>query len=93
MRPLIVPFVLGFTALGTLAAGAMIAVAVVAQAAAAGSFRFALGPVLLVAVDDSARETSATFGIGILLVALAGGIVNAVAAGLLRRLAERRRAR
>lgn len=90
MRSLLTPFLLGTAALAVLAYAAALALAIVAAAGDWGALHVALGPVTFVAVERSADETSTTFGAGLALAALAGGALNAAAAGLVRRRARRR---
>ena len=82
-------FVLGSLALAVVGYAAAAALAVAAQAGGA-TVDVAIGPlvVLSVALEGPARVT--TFGPGILVIALAGGIANVAAAQLIRRRAGRR---
>ena len=82
-------FVLGSLALAVVGYAAAAALAVAAQAGGA-TVDVAIGPlvVLSVALEGPARVT--TFGPGILVIALAGGIANVGAAQLIRRRAGRR---
>ncbi len=84
MRALVTPFLLGTAAVAVLAYAAALALAIAAAAGDWGALNVAVGPVVLVAVERSAGETSTTFGSGLALAALAGGAVNAGAAALLR---------
>lgn len=77
-------FAIGTVAVG-LAAYVLAAGAAVASASAGLAFRAAVGPVLLVAVEHEGATSVSTLGAGLTLVALAGGLVNAVAALLLGR--------
>ena len=77
-------------AVGTLATGALAfagaaALAVAVQAGGSGSLHVALGPLLLVAVERGSDATATTFGVGLPLLALVGGLVNAAAAVFLSR--------
>ena len=90
MRSLVTPFVLGTVAVAVLAYAAALALAIAAAAGDWGALHVALGPVTLVAVERSAGETSTTFGSGLALAGLAGGALNAAAAGFLRRRTRRR---
>lgn len=81
MRALVTPFLLGTAAAGLLVSGAALALA----AGAGGNVHVALGPVSFVIVERSANVTSTSFGPGLMLAALAGGMLNALAAALLRR--------
>lgn len=84
MRPLRA-FLLGALAVGLLGYGAAAGVAVAAQAGAVRAMRVAIGPLVLVAVERAGATRATTFGAGILVLALAGGVVNAAAAALLDR--------
>lgn len=81
---------LGAVACGVLAYAAAAAVAVVAQS---GGYTVdaRVGPVLLVAVQRAGTVTETTFGTGLLVVALLGGAVNALAAMVLARRLRRPR--
>lgn len=85
MRPLVIPFLLGAAAVGFAAGAAVVAIVIVADAGGWESFRAALGPLLVVEFDRSATATATTFGPGIGVAALAGGVLNAVGAIFLRR--------
>jgi hypothetical protein len=75
--------------LGTMATGmvAYVVVAVVALAAQADdrSLAVAVGPVVILSVAVEGATKATTFGAGILLIAVAGGLLNLLAAQLLRR--------
>lgn len=85
MRTVLIAFVLGAAAFGIVAAVAGLAVGVAAQAGDWSSFRAGVGPVVLVAFSNTRGATTTTFGAGLPLLALAGGALNAGAAGVLRR--------
>lgn len=85
MRALVIPFLLGAVAAGFAAGAAAVAVVIVADAGGWASFRAALGPLLLVEFERSGTATAATFGPGIAIAAVAGGLLNAAGAALLRR--------
>jgi hypothetical protein len=74
-------FVLGVAALGIPAAAAALVAGTIAQAAQA-ELELSLGQVLLVSVVRTADGSVTTLGLGVPLIALAGGLLN-VAAGLL----------
>jgi hypothetical protein len=79
--------------LGALAAGlvayALAAAAAITVQAAGHTLEIAVGPIVLVAVVEQGGAVVTTFGTGLALVALAGGIVNLLAANVLRRRAGR----
>lgn len=89
MRPLLTAFLLGAAAFAVLAYGAAVAIALIADTGGWASTRVALGPVTLLAFERTAGVTSTTFGPGLPLAALLGGVVNAAAAAVLRRRARR----
>ncbi len=76
-------FVLGALAVGVVAYALVAALAVTAQAGGR-TLDLSLGPLTLVAVTRSGTTTATTFGVGLLLLALAGGLVNLVAAAAIR---------
>ena len=85
MRAVVIAFVLGTAAVAILASVAGFAVGTAAQAGGWSSFRVGAGPVLLLAFTHTRAFTSTTFGAGLPLLALAGGALNALAAGVLAR--------
>ena len=82
------PFALGAIASGVLGYAAAAAFAVAAQEGG-HAFRIAIGPVVIVAVERDGGATATTFGPGLLLLALAGGLVNAGVALLIARRSRR----
>ena len=85
MRPVVIAFVLGAVAVGIAVSVAGLVLGVAAQSGGWESFRVALGPVLFLSFERMPGETSTTFGNGLLLLALAGGALNALGAALLSR--------
>jgi hypothetical protein len=81
-------FLLGMLAIGVVAYTATAALAVAAQAGDR-SLDLTLGPVGILAVADHAGVTTTTFGPGLFLIAVAGGVANLALAALIRRRAER----
>ena len=77
-------FLLGAFALGVLTYALAAAFAVTAQAAG-HTFELALGPLLVVAVTESATASATAFGPGILVLALFGGLLNLALALLMER--------
>jgi len=80
-------------ALGAVAVMLVLVVAGLALGVAAdnggwGSFRIGLGPVLLLEFERHATSAETTLGNGLLLAALAGGLLNAAGAAALRRRAR-----
>jgi hypothetical protein len=81
-------FLLGAVAVGVVAYALVAALAVTAQAGG-HSLDLALGPLTLVSVTQGGTETVTTFGPGLVVLALAGGLGNLAAAQLLRRRSRR----
>lgn len=85
MRPLVIAFILGAVAIGIVAAAAGLAVGIVAQSGGWSSFRLGVGPIVFLSFERTAHATSTTFGGGLPLLALTGGLLNALGAGLVSR--------
>jgi hypothetical protein len=77
-------FVLGSVALGVFAYALAAALAVAAQSGGR-ELRIALGPLVVVAVSRDAATTVTTFGTGLAVLAVVGGLLNLAAAHFLRR--------
>ena len=77
-------FVLGTLAIGVLAY-ALAAALAVAALAGRRTLDLAFGPLAIVSVTTERSATVTTFGPGLIVLALAGGVVNLVAAWLLAR--------
>jgi hypothetical protein len=77
-------FLLGAVAVGVVAYALVAALAVTAQAGGR-TLDLALGPLTLVAVMREGTTTVTTFGPGLAVLALAGGLANVAAAELMRR--------
>lgn len=75
---------LGTAAAGVLAYALAAAVAIVAQAGR-DELNVHVGPLVLVAVERSSGVAATTFGTGLLVLALLGGVLNAILAALLGR--------
>jgi hypothetical protein len=82
-------FLLGSLAFANVGYAAAAALAVAAQAGGT-TVDLAVGPVVIVSVAFEGADRVTTFGPGILVVALAGGVANVAAARLIRRHAGRR---
>ena len=82
-------FVLGSLAFAVVGYAAAAALAVAAQAGGT-TVDVGVGPLLLVSVTLEGTSRVTTFGPGILVLALGGGLANVAAAQLIRRRAERR---
>lgn len=85
MRRLVIAFALGTAALAVLVGVAGLAAGVTADAAGWGSFRVAFGPLVVVDFERVGRGSETTLGSGVAVVALGGGVANALAAALLLR--------
>ena len=85
MRTLVIALLLGGLAVAIALSVAGLVLGIVAQNGDWSSFRVAIGPVVFFAFERSRNVTSTTFGSGVPLAALGGGLVNAVGAGFLRR--------
>lgn len=85
MRPLVKPFLLGFVAFALVVSSAAVALGIVAEENGWESTRIALGPLELVAFERARGATSMSFGPGLAVLALVGGVLNALAAALVRR--------
>jgi hypothetical protein len=81
----VIAFCLGALAIGLALLVAALALGVAAEAGDWGSFRVAIGPVLLVEFERRAASTATTLGNGVLLASLACGFLNAGGAAILRR--------
>ena len=77
-------FLLGAAATGVVAYVFVAALALVA-AAGGSTIHLGVGRLVLVSVDSDANSTTTVFGSGLLVVALAGGVLNLVTARVLRR--------
>lgn len=91
MRPRVVrAFALGAAAAGLLAYALAAAIAVIAQSGGR-TVDVHVGPLVLVAIERTGATTATSIGSGLLLVALLGGVVNALAAAVLARRLRRPR--
>jgi hypothetical protein len=77
-------FVLGTIAVGVVAYAVVAALAVAAQAGGR-ALELALGPLAVVSVTQGEAATVTTFGPGLVVLALVGGLANLALAWLLRR--------
>ncbi len=77
-------FLLGAVAIGVLAYALAAALAMSAQAGGR-ALHVGVGPFLLVSVTHEETAAVTTFGLGLAVLAVAGGLVNLAAAHLLRR--------
>ena len=84
MRRVLTSFVLGFVAVGALVLIGAFALGLLANANEWNDVRIAVGPVVLFEFERDARSTAVSFGSGLVLLALAGGALNAGAAALVR---------
>ena len=88
MRTLVIALLLGSLAIAITLFAAGLVLGIAAQNGGWSSFRIALGPLLFFAFERTHRVTSTSFGAGVPLAALAGGLLNAAGAGFLRRRAR-----
>ena len=82
-------FLLGAFAVGALAYALLTTLALTAQAGG-HTLDVALGPLVFVAVGEESDAIVTTFGPGVVVLALVGGLANLAAAGLVRHRAGRR---
>ena len=89
MRATLTAFALGAAATALLAVA--VALGLAALADAAGRETFVIGPsgLELVSFEGTARGTATTFGPGLALLPIVGGVLNAAGAALVRRRAGR----
>jgi len=85
MRTVVIAFVLGTLAVGVVASIGGLALGIAAQAGGWSSFRAGIGPLVLVSYERTAAASATSFGAGLPLLALAGGVLNAIGAGVLSR--------
>ena len=78
-------FALGLAACALVAGSAAAAVGVTADVRGWAPFELAVGPLSLLSFERTGASTSFELGPGLLAVALAGGLANALAAALLLR--------
>lgn len=76
-------FLLGALAVGVVGYALVAALAVTAQAGGR-ALDIALGPLTVISVTQAGTETVTTFGPGLVVLALAGGLANLAAARLVR---------
>lgn len=77
-------FALGAIAVGVLAYAGAAALAVAARAAGR-SLAVEVGPLVVVSVEREAAAAVTTFGVGLVVIAVLGGLANLGAAQLIRR--------
>lgn len=75
---------IGFAVVGLIELIALLALNAIGDARAWPSWDLRVGPILVFAYERSARGTAVTFGSGVFLLALLGGVLNAGGAALLR---------
>jgi hypothetical protein len=92
VRRLLTPFLLGTVGAGALVYAAAIAAAALADAGGA-ELDVALGPLVVLAVERDGASVTTVFGPGLVLLAVAAGALNALAATVLRRRRDRARER
>jgi len=85
VRSLVIAFLLGSFAVAITLYAAGFVLGILAQDGGWSSFRIAAGPLVFFTFERTKDMTSTTFGAGLALVAVAGGVANALGAGFLRR--------
>ena len=85
MRRLVIAFALGAATVAVLAVVASLVIAALAEASERRELHVGLGPLVLLAFERSARGSSTTFGPGLIVLPLVGGMLNAAGAALLER--------
>ena len=85
MRAHVTAFVLGAAAAGALALVVAVTASIIAEASGREALRVALLGVELVAFERAPNGSSTTFGPGLAVLALLGGLANAVGAAAIRR--------
>jgi hypothetical protein len=81
----VIAFLLGSVAAAITFYAAGFVLGIVAQNGGWSSFRIAAGPLVFFTFERTKELTSTTFGPGLAPAALAGGVLNALGAGFLRR--------
>jgi hypothetical protein len=81
----VIPFTIGFAVVALLEVIALLTLNVAAERQSWPSFDVRLGPVPFFGYERAERATAATFGSGLLLIALVGGGLNAAGAAFLNR--------
>ena len=85
MRRLVIAFALGVAAVAVIEVVAIVALVVAGDVYGWPSFSVGNGPLLLVEVERTHRESAATIGAGVAVVAGFGGLLNAGGAALVAR--------
>ena len=85
MRRLLIPFAVGLAVGALLEIAALFSVNVLADAYEWGDFELHVGPFLLVAYEHTAHVATLSFGGGVFVLALVGGLLNAAGAAVLQR--------
>ena len=85
MRSWLTAFALGAAAAALLSIATALGLTALADAAGRQSFRLAVGGLELVSFVRTAQGTATAFGPALALLPLAGGLLNAAGAALLRR--------
>jgi len=85
VRPLVIAFLLGSFAVAITLYAAGFVLGILAQNGSWPSFRIVLGPLVFFTFERARDTTATTFGAGLAVAALAGGLLNALGAGFLRR--------
>jgi hypothetical protein len=83
VRRLVIAFALGVAAIGVLAVVGALVVAALAEASERRELHVALGPLVVLEFERTAHGTSTTFGPGLIVLPLLGGLLNAAGAAIL----------
>jgi hypothetical protein len=84
VRRLVIAFALGAAAVGVIAVVLALLAAMLAEASDRNELHVALGPIALLDFQRDAAGSSTTFGPGLIVLPLLGGLLNAAGAALLR---------
>lgn len=85
MKRLIAPFVVGTVAVTLFAIPVVLCLSVLADVAGWNSFSLGGGPLLLLDFERTGDSVGSTFGVGLLVLAVVGGLLNAFLGSLLVR--------
>jgi hypothetical protein len=84
VRRLVIAFALGAATVAVLAVVGALVLAALAEASERPELRVALGPLVVLEFERTAHGSSTTFGPGLIVLPLLGGLLNAAGAAILR---------